>query len=83
MCVCVRARARARVYVCVRAHTHALVCVCVCVCMYVTAENMVKLLTGCRVFEMDLENMLWRVMEKRGEPGAYERAYSKRKKEGN
>jgi len=32
------------------------------------AENMVKLLTGCRVFEMDLENMLRRVMEKRGEP---------------
>ena len=29
---------------------------------------MVKLLTGCRVFEMDLENMLRRVIEKRGEP---------------
>ena len=32
------------------------------------AENMVKLLTGCRVFEMDLENMLRRVVEKRGQP---------------
>jgi hypothetical protein len=30
------------------------------------SESMVKLLTGCRVFEMDLENMLRRVVERRG-----------------
>ena len=34
------------------------------------AENMVKMLTGCRVFEADLEAMLRRAVEKRGMPEA-------------
>jgi chromosome segregation ATPase len=34
------------------------------------AENMVKLLTGCRVFESDLETMIRRAIEKRGTPEA-------------